>query len=868
MMTGTASLSEVEKDLATCFVENDQQQLWISWDVNDVRVNWKWIRAVLHYWFVNDNCSDIPTLQKRLWMISQQNVALRNSVDKDIFEQFGSLTCQLGGMEPPRDEVVFASNATSHCPSLLWNQWCVEDSFLYGWEGKLAAIIVLDQFSRHIQRYLQNAPGNVCPSTFHQSIRLHLPDQSILDQLAFNTTNLLLKDHFQEFQSAALMSLPMRIFALMPLRHQSTLPTIKNTQHMIESVFSPQHEQCASMIQSFRKATNRRLAVLQDEARRGGPNGDSAIEKNGEKHLKSDPTEERFTDDDILECGYFIPADPVTAPAGHLVYETIRNFLKHHLDVGPPNVEMSTELLVCNDVTRASVPVETPPRTVIISLSGGVDSMVICAVLSHLQRYCRGYEHLRIVAVHIDYANRPESLAESLYVQKYCQECLGNVDYYCRRIDEVTRGVTARDDYERIAREIRYRFYRDTMRMYMTDDGNDASLLRGPRITTALMNSTVGVMLGHHRGDLLENVLSNAHKGCGPLDLSGMTSVSYNDGVGLFRPLLPIEKSTIFDYAHTFGVPYFKDTTPHWSTRGKLRNKLLPLLEEIYGEGSMNNLSNLAVESDACRSLLHNILLRPFLDQIEYKPMGIYFSTAPWKGQGLYFWKLVLREALHSAGIGMFTDKSVESFMKRVCEKIHEGWLQCRKDCGVFLREDGYVFVLYPESFPWGNAATVKSLVLDWTKNHFTLTRAEEISAQIGPWNVSTVVVQNLSAEEARTNLERKPFMSMEAFMEGSFEYWLDVSVYRNPKEPSLLLPLLCFATFIKRTRPQAWKGIDPKIQDSLPLLGPLEDQVGEFHKPLWLAEIDIPAGDANSDKDISLSRCYVRVAMSLISTS
>lgn len=43
-------------------------------------------------------------------------------------------------------------------------------------------------------------------------------------------------------------------------------------------------------------------------------------------------------------------------------------------------------------------------------------------------------------------------------------------------------------------------------------------------------------------GDLRENVISNVHKGCGPLDLSGMTAVSKNDGVNLFRPLLPLEK--------------------------------------------------------------------------------------------------------------------------------------------------------------------------------------------------------------------------------------------------------------------------------------------------------------------------------------
>jgi tRNA(Ile)-lysidine synthetase-like protein len=873
MTETTTRVSESsEKEEAPCCMEKDPPPPWISTDVKDVRAHWKCIRAVLNYWFVNDKCGDIPTLQKKLWMISQQNVTLRNSVDKDIFEQFGSLACHLGGVDTTHPDKFLDSNPPCHCPSLLWNQWCVEDSDLYGWEGKLAAIVVLDQFSRHIHRYMQNVPENECASSLLQSVRHHLPDQSVLDQLAYDTTNLLLEHHFQEFHSAAMISLPMRIFALMPLRHQSTLSTIQNTQHMIESVLSPQQEQYASMIQSFRKATNRRLAVLQDEARRAGASkisrhGDSAIENGDQTDSKSDPTVETFTDDDILECGYFVPDDPVTAPAGHIVHETIRRFLKH-LDVGPSNSATSTELLTCHDATRLSVSSETSPRPVIVSLSGGVDSMVICAVLSHLQRFCRGYEHLRIVAVHIDYANRPESLAEALYVQKYCQECLGNVDYYCRRIDEVTRGVTARDDYERIAREIRYQFYRDTMKMYGSNDGASDALpvsSRGRMINAALMTSAIGVMLGHHRGDLRENVLSNAHKGCGPLDLSGMTSASYNDGVVLLRPLLPLEKTAIFDYAHAFGVPYFKDTTPHWSTRGKLRNKLLPLLEEIYGEGSMNNLSNLAVESDACRNLLHSILMQPFLDQITYKPMGIYFPTAPWKDQGLYFWKLVLRETLHSAGLGMFTDKSVESFVKRVCETIREGWLQCRKDCGVFLRDDGYVFVFYPESFPWGNAATVKSRVLDWTKSLVPFARGEEVSAQIGPWKVSTMICQSLSAEEARSNLERKPFKSMEAFMEGSFEYWLDVAVIHNPDEPSLSVPLLCFTTFVKRTRPQAWKGIDPKIQDSIPLLGPIADQQLEEHNPRWLTEKCLATVcSSSSDTDVSEARGYVRVTMFL----
>ena len=139
---------------------------------------------------------------------------------------------------------------------------------------------------------------------------------------------------------------------------------------------------------------------------------------------------------------------------------------------------------------------------------------------------------MEIVAIHIDYANRPESAAEAAYCRQWCER--HGVDVFVRRIDEVTRGVTARDAYEKISRQVRYSFYRETMQRY------------GKLLGIGVQE--IGVVLGHHRGDLRENVLSNAHKGCGPLDLSGMTSVSKNDGIVVYRPLLPLEKSFVLDY--------------------------------------------------------------------------------------------------------------------------------------------------------------------------------------------------------------------------------------------------------------------------------------------------------------------------------
>lgn len=121
---------------------------------------------------------------------------------------------------------------------------------------------------------------------------------------------------------------------------------------------------------------------------------------------------------------------------------------------------------------------------IVISLSGGVDSMVITRILVYL-RSRKLIHSSNIVAVHIDYANRVESGQEADYVEQYCLR--HGVDFEKRVINEVTRGITDRDQYEKVARQIRYDFYKQVL-----------SSRRGR-----------GVIFGHHRGDVQENVISN-----------------------------------------------------------------------------------------------------------------------------------------------------------------------------------------------------------------------------------------------------------------------------------------------------------------------------------------------------------------------
>ena len=59
-------------------------------------------------------------------------------------------------------------------------------------------------------------------------------------------------------------------------------------------------------------------------------------------------------------------------------------------------------------------------------------------------------------------------------------------------------------------------------------------------------------------GDVQENVISNLMKGTSVLNIGGMGPVGSINGVAVWRPLLCLPKSDIFDYAHKHGVPYFK----------------------------------------------------------------------------------------------------------------------------------------------------------------------------------------------------------------------------------------------------------------------------------------------------------------------
>ena len=195
--------------------------------------------------------------------------------------------------------------------------------------------------------------------------------------------------------------------------------------------------------------------------------------------------------------------------------------------------------------------------TIIVSLSGGVDSMVALYLCKYIKDTYNTRKIKNIIAVHINYNNREHSGDELDFVNYYCNK-LG-VKLYFRTIKEISRNNCLhnglRDLYEDITKNIRYDMYRLNIK-----------------------NDSTYILLGHNKDDCFENVITNISNKSNYNNLGGMEVLKEIEGMPFWRPLLNIEKRHILDCANINKIPYLYDSTPAWSVRGKIRDTIRPSL--------------------------------------------------------------------------------------------------------------------------------------------------------------------------------------------------------------------------------------------------------------------------------------------------
>ncbi len=176
-----------------------------------------------------------------------------------------------------------------------------------------------------------------------------------------------------------------------------------------------------------------------------------------------------------------------------------------------------------------------------------------------------------------------------------------------------------------------------------------------------------------------------------------------------------------------------------WSTRGKLRRRLIPLLKDMYGEGVLSQLSMLASQSHETCTWAKKAVLEPFWDSVTVGKLGSWFDTQPFRSQCKFFWSQALCSLLHSMGLPMVRDKAIMNFMGRIQDDSSQDcWIELRREFRTLMRE-GKLYVLRPDALP--RSYGLEPAWIGATNGHPALLPGEYV--RVGPWIVASCVDEN-----------------------------------------------------------------------------------------------------------------------------
>ncbi|AMJ42298.1 tRNA lysidine(34) synthetase TilS [Anaerotignum propionicum] len=187
---------------------------------------------------------------------------------------------------------------------------------------------------------------------------------------------------------------------------------------------------------------------------------------------------------------------------------------------------------------------------IVVGVSGGADSMA----LLHLLNGFAGEQGWSITAVHVHHGLRGEEAdRDRNFVQEICQEWKIPCKVYY--FDVSKEAKARRLGTEEAGRLLRYEAFEQERQGGM-------------------------IAVAHNKNDQGETVLMRLCRGAGVSGLTGIRPVREF----IIRPLLFCTRKEIEEYCQDKGLSYCEDSTNRENnyTRNRIRNQVLPLLEEIY----------------------------------------------------------------------------------------------------------------------------------------------------------------------------------------------------------------------------------------------------------------------------------------------
>ncbi len=241
---------------------------------------------------------------------------------------------------------------------------------------------------------------------------------------------------------------------------------------------------------------------------------------------------------------------------------------------------------------------------VIVGVSGGPDSMCLLDTLYDLKEKLQ----IKIIVCHINHGIRKEADEETLYVQEYCKN--HNIPCYVKKENVKKLADEQKLGTEEMGRRIRYEFFEEVAVKEKANKIATAHTIND-NVETVLMNLLRGSAVSGLKGiEIKRDALIDTQNE----NLKQIKYVSKNITkkenkqkakleIAYIRPIRECTRAQIEEYCKEkkLNPKIDKSNLENIYTRNKIRNKLIPYLQEEFNPNiieTINRLSDLAKEDE------------------------------------------------------------------------------------------------------------------------------------------------------------------------------------------------------------------------------------------------------------------------------
>ena len=206
---------------------------------------------------------------------------------------------------------------------------------------------------------------------------------------------------------------------------------------------------------------------------------------------------------------------------------------------------------------------------VLLAVSGGADSMVMASLFSMLTKIL----NIDLIVVNFNHNLRKESAKEAKIVEKFIKSL--NIECILKILDTKMYAKQQDVSIETAGRQLRYLELENIAKKYKCN-----------KIATA-----------HNMNDNAETVFMWLLRGTGSDGLTGIPMCrKISKNLSIIRPLLPISRDLIEDYAKKQQIKFCTDKTNFKCdyTRNKIRLNIIPQLKQI-NPSIINHIYNLSM---------------------------------------------------------------------------------------------------------------------------------------------------------------------------------------------------------------------------------------------------------------------------------